>query len=237
MRRQLATCSSRRSSSGARGWCQPTGSRSTQSAAARAVRCLLSLGNDSPTLPPVAPPGLEPGSPFGRGILKADSVDTSEHDSEVSAAACTPACTSEHGGPPKMSGAGQQTTEQDAVELALAEAIRGATAAARWDVVVQLARELEARRLARQSPEVANLDRARAKRDGRARPAEKRSPGAATPRFQGLRGLTSQSTRTGCLARTSTASPAGRLPRLLRQLGKGFACRRCRLGKERKSGR
>ncbi|MGO8993583.1 MAG: hypothetical protein ACLQVI_09650 [Polyangiaceae bacterium] len=37
----------------------------------------------------------------------------------------------------------------DAVEAALAEAIRGATSAGRWDVVAQLAKELEARRLAR----------------------------------------------------------------------------------------
>jgi hypothetical protein len=37
----------------------------------------------------------------------------------------------------------------DAVEAALAGAICGATDAARWDVVAQLARELEARRTAR----------------------------------------------------------------------------------------
>jgi hypothetical protein len=37
----------------------------------------------------------------------------------------------------------------DAVEAALAKALEGATAAGRWDVVAQLARELEARRLAR----------------------------------------------------------------------------------------
>ena len=37
----------------------------------------------------------------------------------------------------------------DAVEAALAQALRKATTAERWDVVAQLARELEARRLAR----------------------------------------------------------------------------------------
>jgi hypothetical protein len=37
----------------------------------------------------------------------------------------------------------------DAVDAALAEALRAATIGARWDVVAQLARELEARRLAR----------------------------------------------------------------------------------------
>jgi hypothetical protein len=39
--------------------------------------------------------------------------------------------------------------EPDFVEIALAKAIEGATAARRWDVVAQLARELEARRLGR----------------------------------------------------------------------------------------
>ena len=39
--------------------------------------------------------------------------------------------------------------EADAVEAALAKALEGATAAGRWDVVAQLARELEARRLSR----------------------------------------------------------------------------------------
>ncbi len=38
--------------------------------------------------------------------------------------------------------------EEDAVESALAKALEGATAVGRWDVVSQLARELEARRLA-----------------------------------------------------------------------------------------
>jgi hypothetical protein len=38
--------------------------------------------------------------------------------------------------------------EQDPVEAALAAALEAATAACRWDVVAQLARELEARRLA-----------------------------------------------------------------------------------------
>jgi hypothetical protein len=36
--------------------------------------------------------------------------------------------------------------EPDAVTMALAKALEGATAAGRWDVVAQLARELEARR-------------------------------------------------------------------------------------------
>jgi hypothetical protein len=43
----------------------------------------------------------------------------------------------------------------DVVEAALAKALEGATAAGRFDVVAQLARELEARRLARMGNVVA----------------------------------------------------------------------------------
>jgi hypothetical protein len=49
------------------------------------------------------------------------------------------------------------TAEADAVEAALAKALEGATAAGRWDVVSQLAGELEARRLARMG-NVVSLD-------------------------------------------------------------------------------
>jgi hypothetical protein len=52
----------------------------------------------------------------------------------------------------------------DAIEDALAKALEGATAAGRWDVVAQLAKELEARRLARVG--VSNLADARARREG-----------------------------------------------------------------------
>ncbi|HEV3191738.1 MAG TPA: hypothetical protein VGY54_14610 [Polyangiaceae bacterium] len=48
----------------------------------------------------------------------------------------------------------------DAVEAALAKALEGATAAARFDVVAQLAKELEARRLAR-AGNVTSFDAAR----------------------------------------------------------------------------
>jgi hypothetical protein len=44
---------------------------------------------------------------------------------------------------------GHSGGQSDAVEAALAKALEGATAAGRWDVVAQLARELEARRLER----------------------------------------------------------------------------------------
>ena len=46
-------------------------------------------------------------------------------------------------------------SEADAIETALAAALAGATAAGRWDVVSQLAMELEARRIARVSNVVA----------------------------------------------------------------------------------
>jgi hypothetical protein len=45
-------------------------------------------------------------------------------------------------------GMGQSRDNQDAVEAALAKAIEAAATAGRFDVVAQLARELEARRLA-----------------------------------------------------------------------------------------
>ena len=56
-------------------------------------------------------------------------------------------------------------TAVDSVEVALARAIEGATAGREWAVVAQLARELEARRLAR--ADVPSLDAERARRSGR----------------------------------------------------------------------
>ena len=46
---------------------------------------------------------------------------------------------------------------EDAVEVALADALQRAAISRRWDVVSQLARELEARRLARSSDKVVTL--------------------------------------------------------------------------------
>jgi hypothetical protein len=51
--------------------------------------------------------------------------------------------------------------EPDPVEAALAIGIREASSAKRWDVVAALARELEARRIARQAPNVVALRPAR----------------------------------------------------------------------------
>src|SRR5688572_30237296 len=45
---------------------------------------------------------------------------------------------------------GQSVGQIDPVEMALASALEGATSAQRWDVVAQLAKELEARRLSRE---------------------------------------------------------------------------------------
>ena len=47
----------------------------------------------------------------------------------------------------------------DPVEVALAKALEGATAEKRWDVVAQLGRELEARRVARAAPNVVAIER------------------------------------------------------------------------------
>jgi hypothetical protein len=57
----------------------------------------------------------------------------------------------------------------DPVEAALAEAVKLASLAGQWDVVSVLARELSARRLARESPAVPSveLERARRERAGR----------------------------------------------------------------------
>ncbi len=49
----------------------------------------------------------------------------------------------------------------DAVEVALADALQRAAVEHRWDVVSQLARELEARRLARSSDKVVTLSDAK----------------------------------------------------------------------------
>jgi hypothetical protein len=53
------------------------------------------------------------------------------------------------GSPPLAAVSDAATASLDAVEMALAKAVTEASAAGRFDVVAQLARELEARRLAR----------------------------------------------------------------------------------------
>jgi hypothetical protein len=61
--------------------------------------------------------------------------------------------------PPEMV-AGQSRGNEDPLEAALAKAIEGAAAAGRFDVVAQIAKELEARRLATMG-NVVKLDRKR----------------------------------------------------------------------------
>jgi hypothetical protein len=56
-------------------------------------------------------------------------------------------------------GHGHVASASDAVEDALAHALREATAAGRWDVVSKLAGELEARRRARSSPNVVSISK------------------------------------------------------------------------------
>lgn len=63
-------------------------------------------------------------------------------------------------------GGGMESPPVDPVETSLARALELASAACEWSVVATLARELEARRRARVAPGVADLEDARAKRDG-----------------------------------------------------------------------
>ena len=48
-------------------------------------------------------------------------------------------------------------------EAALADALTRASVASQWELVAQLARELEARRRAREAPEIVRLDERRQK--------------------------------------------------------------------------
>ena len=63
---------------------------------------------------------------------------------------------------PIVEAADQSRPNQDAVEAALAEALRRASEAGQWDVVATLARELQARREARAG--VVDLEAARKRR-------------------------------------------------------------------------
>jgi hypothetical protein len=58
-------------------------------------------------------------------------------------------------------------TENDPVELALGRAIALASEAGEWTAVVELGRELAARRRARTAPDVPSIEAARAKREGK----------------------------------------------------------------------
>ena len=113
-----------------------------------------------------------------RRIQKRASSDSGVHGDEIPRGSDARKDAEERGGPPTDAEVGQKdqsaaegvtlpvTVGQpgtDVVEAALAEALRGATAAGRWEVVAQLARELEARREARAG--VVKLDSERRRRE------------------------------------------------------------------------
>jgi hypothetical protein len=104
--------------------------------------------------------GLEP-STNGLRIPTPDGAK--QRDSRISAEPDARTDTRKHEGPTEQASLGHQV---DAVESALADALRAATAAGQWPVVSQLAAELQARREARQAPQVVSFARARAKRNG-----------------------------------------------------------------------
>jgi integrase len=70
--------------------------------------------------------------------------------------------TEQHGGPAGLSGVGQDSP----VELALAAALTAAIAAQRWDVALEITRELGERRRSREQPAVASIDAARRRKNG-----------------------------------------------------------------------
>ncbi len=101
--------------------------------------------------------GLEPSASGLRDLSEATSADV---PSVNSAAACTPSNVERHEMPTQDAQPGH---DADPVEASLARAIDKATDADRFDVVAQLCRELEARRLAR-TPNVVRLDSRRGAR-------------------------------------------------------------------------
>ena len=114
-------------------------------------------------------PGTEGSNPATAGRACETACDTRAAGSvgAVWAAASTPIAP-----PGSATPAATAATVGDVVEVALADALRGAAAAHEWPVVQQLARELEARRLARSAPDggyaagVVELEAARRGRRG-----------------------------------------------------------------------
>jgi hypothetical protein len=94
----------------------------------------------------VAPPGLEPGRYFYRGILSRTGADVTGHEDDVAPRVDTRSDTEMHERPPSVA---ELVSETDPVELALATALERASAAGQWTAVEVLARELEGRRRAR----------------------------------------------------------------------------------------
>jgi hypothetical protein len=103
---------------------------------------------------------------YDQRIRKPNSDDMGEHEGGISAGANTRDDVRGQGGTPVSAQAVQEVVAVDPIELALAGALTAATAAGQWQVVAQLATELQARREAREAPGVLSLARARAKRGG-----------------------------------------------------------------------
>jgi hypothetical protein len=104
--------------------------------------------------------GLEPST---NGLRIPASGSTNQQDSRIPAEPDARSDAREHEGPTEQAKLGHVI---DPVEAAIADALTKATAAREWQVVSQLANELQARREARQAPEVVSLAKARAKRNG-----------------------------------------------------------------------
>ncbi len=100
------------------------------------------------------------------GIRIGAQHDGTERDSVKQATSRTRDDASERSGTAQSQGVPEPGAALDPIDAALTEALKGASAAGQWQVVSQLAAELEARRVAKQAPEVVSLAAARAKRDG-----------------------------------------------------------------------
>ena len=99
-------------------------------------------------------------------IRKPNSDDMGEHEGGISAGPDAGDDGTGQGGTPASAQAVQEAVGADPIDLALAGALTAATAAGQWQVVAQLANELQARREAREAPGVVSLARARANRAG-----------------------------------------------------------------------
>jgi len=95
----------------------------------------------------VAPSGLEPERCFQRGILGSTAGGVTKHESANTEESDTRSDTEKHERPPDSP---RVATETDPVEFAIATALDRASAAGEWQVVLALAKELEARRNHRQ---------------------------------------------------------------------------------------
>jgi hypothetical protein len=99
--------------------------------------------------------------------LKTDRSDRDEHERAVTATSDTREGTDAHGGPPVALGVGHDSgppldAPGDPVELGILNLMNRAADAGEWDVVRELAAQLEARRKARTG--IVDLGRERSRR-------------------------------------------------------------------------